>query len=71
MIDVPDVEKERDGEARPGRHRLAIEMGDIEQGEAGHILLAKINGEYPIRLHSRTQINHGSICMQRTGAVAR
>ena len=50
-FDVPDVEKERDGEVRPGyypldvnaRHRLAIariKMGDIEQGKVGHIFLS-------------------------------
>ena len=27
------------------RHRLVIEIGDIEQGEVGHILPAKVNGE--------------------------
>lgn len=48
-FDILDVEKERDGEVRPGyypldvnaRHRLAIariKMGDIEQGKVGHTI---------------------------------
>ena len=53
------------------RHRLVIEVGDIEQSEVGHILLAKVNGECPTWRHPRTQIIHGSICMQRMGAVGR
>ena len=71
MIDVPDVEKERDGETRPGyypldvnaRHRLVIEMGSIEQGEVGHILLAKIHGECPTRLQPKS-ITEASTCRE-------
>ena len=48
------------------RHRLVIEVGDIEQSEVGHILLAKVNGECPTRRHPEPKLfTEASACRER------